>query len=32
METGSNFLLEKSWDIMGFPETKLIFACTYENN
>lgn len=32
MEYGSNELLTKSWEMMGYPKTKLIFVCSYDNN
>jgi hypothetical protein len=31
MEIGANFLLETSWSMMGYPDTKLIFVTSYEN-
>jgi hypothetical protein len=30
MNVGSDFLLEKCWELMSYPETKLILVCSME--
>ena len=32
MEFGANDLLMKSWEMMGYPNTKLIFVCSYNKD
>jgi|688.fasta_scaffold997180_2 hypothetical protein len=30
MNVGSDFLMEKCWELMGYPKTKLILACSMQ--
>lgn len=32
MDDGAIFLINKSWEMMGYPETELILTCTFENS
>ena len=32
MDDGAIFLIQKSWDMMGYPETKLILTCSFQNS